>query len=188
MARDEVRRQCEELVSRLNMPVPFDLDEFVGMLGRERGRPIHLIAREMPAGVPSGLMVSMEDADYVLYERRAQSLHRTLIILHEIGHCLLPGPDGEGEGGHACPTHVAAGQEMAVTLEVARSLLPTLDPQVVLRTLGRTSYGLAEERAAELFATLVLERAQRLPSTVRAAPSDSTAIGRVEGSLQGRHR
>lgn len=90
MGRDELRRRCVELVDRLMIPTPFDIEVLCEQLGRERGRPIRLLPMDLPAGTPSGLLVAMGDADYVLYEQRTAPMHRNLIVLHEVGHALLP--------------------------------------------------------------------------------------------------
>jgi len=79
--------------------------------------------------------------DYVFYEPETSQLHREHIILHELGHLLCE---------HQ-PTEV-------IDEEVIAQLFPDLNPTVVHRVLGRTTYTAVEEQEAEMVASLVRER------------------------------
>lgn len=172
-----MRRRCAELVDGLTIPSPFDIGVFCEHLGRERGRPIHLMPMDLPAGNPCGLLVSMGDADFVLYEQRTTPMHQTHIILHEVGHYLL---HEDGAGRLLPHSHESA----VLSTEVSGLLLPDLDLDMVQRMLGRTSYSDEEEQAAEYLASLVLERARRPPAkTWVVAAGKEQVIHRVEDSL-----
>src|ERR1035441_3818461 len=121
------------MVRDLEMPVPFDLGQFVAGLERERLRPI-----SSGAGVPSGLWIGTADADYVYHETGTSPFHATHIVLHELAHMLL---------GHR---HTAAWDRL-ISL-----LAPDVDQALVQLILGRSAYGTAEEREAETLASLIL--------------------------------
>jgi hypothetical protein len=55
---------------------------------------------------------------------------------------------------------------------------------VVRSVLGRTAYSDPEERQAEMFAMLVLERAHRLPARRRrVSPELAEVLDRIEAAL-----
>ncbi|WP_369068746.1 ImmA/IrrE family metallo-endopeptidase [Kineococcus terrestris] len=94
--------------------------------------------------------MSTATADYVFVDESTSGLHRRHILAHELAHVVFDhgGPD------------VLAG-------DVAARLLPDVDPSTIERVLQRSSYSTAEEREAEVFASMVL---QRMPAS---APSSS---------------
>lgn len=165
-----LRRRCAVLVDSLTIPVPFGLDAFCEQLGRDRGRPISRLAVDLPAGGPCGLLVSTDEAEVVLVERRTTEWHQRHIVLHELGHLLW-------------------GHDRLMAPATSTLLLPHLDPEMVHRVLARTSYSELEERQAETVASLILERVSRLAPETRwsaRASVDAEALHRVEESLHGR--
>jgi hypothetical protein len=135
-------RVCERahaaIVGDLDMPVPFDLGQFVAGLERERHRPIRLRPFSSGAGVPCGLWIGTADADYIYHETGTTPFHATHIVLHELAHMLL--------GHHQ---HTAAGDRL-ISL-----LAPDVDQALIQLILGRSTYGTAEEREAETLASLI---------------------------------
>ncbi|WP_203784221.1 hypothetical protein [Paractinoplanes rishiriensis] len=143
-----LRRQCERRLRGIRIPNPFDLDAFCGEVSRRRGRP--LIRRPVPglsADAPCGLWIGTDRADHVFYDPGTSPLHAEHIVLHELAHILC---------GHA--GHTGAGGALA-------QLFPDLDPETVRRVLGRVSYSSAQEREAELMASLIRGRSTRPPGT-----------------------
>lgn len=143
------RRRCAGIVNALDIPDPFDIDELCRRVSEARGRKLTLHAVEMP-GPLSGMWlrvknnVTNEELDCILYERGTSRLHQEHIKAHELGHNL---------GGHT-------------TVEIHTSDswlpdLPDLDPDVVQRVTKRTNYTAAQEREAEMIASLILQRANR---------------------------
>jgi hypothetical protein len=126
------------MVRDLDMPVPFDLGQFVAGLERERRRPIRLRPFSSGVGVPCGLWIGTADADYVYHEIGTTPFHATHIVLHELAHMLL---------GHR---HTAAWDRLV------RLLAPDVDQALVQLILGRSAYGTTEEREAEILASLIL--------------------------------
>lgn len=137
-----LRAQCEELIRQLRIRAPLDVTELCGELAAQRNRPIHLLPLTSRPSNPSGLWVAAKNADYIFYEESAGAAHREHIILHELGHLLF---------GHS---GVAQLDDLT-----ARLLAPNLDPSVVRKLLCRGKYDDEHEQEAELFATLVLVRA-----------------------------
>lgn len=169
MSERRIRDRCRRLVEGLDIPVPFDARELCRRVAGDRGRPIHLTALPMPPGVPCGLWVSTEAADFVFYEKETSGLHQEHIILHELGHLLC---DHEATSGLAP--------------DVSRTLLPTLDPALVSRVLKRSHYSAEAEREAELIASLILERANRWQFEPDRAGPDAGLRRRLRHSFEPR--
>jgi len=170
MDNRELRRRCAALVADLPVPAPFDVGAFCAQLGRDRGRPIHQLTMDLPPGGPCGLLVSTQDADHVLVERRTSPWHQQNIALHELGHLLW-------------------GHDRVLSQDASLLLMPHLAPEMVSRVLARTAYSNLEERQAELVASLILERVSRWSAeSTRTVPGavDAAALARIEETLRGR--
>ncbi|MCX4751556.1 hypothetical protein OG455_39675 [Kitasatospora sp. NBC_01287] len=168
----ELRRYCAEKVGQVGVPTPFSVNALCDRLEEDRGRQISLVPMALPVrqGSPCGLWVATDDTDYILFQQGTSRAHQEHIVLHEIGHLLL--------GHNASPTH----QD-----EVARLLMPTLDPAFVRSVLGRTAYNSEEERAAELVASLLpLEagRARARGPRPDVPPGVANLVHHLERSLQ----
>lgn len=162
MRRREARRQCKEIIDRLDIPAPFNVRELCARIAHAQGRPIELCPLPMPPNGPSGVWIATEDRDYIFFEERTATLHQEHIIVHELGHLLA----GHGH------------QEILNTGPVTL-LLPDLDPEAVSRILERTAYTADEERIAEMIATLILKEANRWkPVSEWEAPADGAEIRR----------
>jgi hypothetical protein len=131
---ESLRRRCERRLRGIRVPHPFDLDHFSAEVAARRGRPLHRRPLHgLGAGTPCGLWLELPTADYVFYDPGTSPLHAEHIVLHEIAHILC---------GHR------AGPELA-------RLFPDLDPEVVARALGRSGHTTADEREAEMLASLI---------------------------------
>jgi hypothetical protein len=130
-------------VAELDIDLPFDSAEFVARLARRRGRRIELVPIHARSATPCGILLSTDQADYLCYAVNTSPLHREHILLHEAGHLVC---------GHTGPS----------TMDVVpTALLPHLSDELVRRVLCRSSFDDAQERQAELFASLILHRAAR---------------------------
>ena len=157
-----LKRQCESRVKDLNLPVPFDLRAFCDSLAARRGRPVELRPVVTHAG-PWGLWAASDSTDYIFYESDTSPLHQEHIILHELSHLIC---------GHQ---PVSATQK-----DLLSELFPDLSPDTVRRVLGRIAYSRAEEREAEMLASVLLERiSARRP---RGAPPGA-ALGSREAEV-----
>ena len=134
------RELCLELVRALPVPRPFELERFRVALERRRGRTLRFVAAQRGCG-SDGLWIATTGADSILYDQVAPPLRQLYIIAREIGHMVFG-----HQGGPASAS------------EIARLVLPALDPDLVLSTLGRTRYTADEENEAELFAVMLLDR------------------------------
>jgi hypothetical protein len=155
----DVRERCSRILDECSVPRPFELDTFRRVVEQRRGRRITLVPRDHMVG-PCGVLISLQDADYVFYEAVTSPVHRDHIIVHELGHLLCDHVPQERIGD-----------------DVVRFLLPDLDPGMVRRALGRTAYGQVEEQEAEMVASLVLGRPR-----VERAPTDPL-MDRLQRSL-----
>jgi hypothetical protein len=110
-----------------------------------------------------------------VYEQRTSRLHQEHIIAHEIGHLL-------------CDHEPVSGLDD----RTASTLMPSLDPRMIRRILGRRSgYPVPQEQQAEMIASLLLQRfggavaATGPADDPRAATAPETVgvIARLELSL-----
>ncbi|MFE5857822.1 hypothetical protein ACFQ61_31985 [Streptomyces sp. NPDC056500] len=88
-----------------------------------------------------GLWIATDAADIVFYEQETTPSHQEHIVLHELSHVLCD--------------HYPVSMNLAAQAE---ELLPSLDPALVQRVLGRAGYSTDEEREAEMLATLIRQR------------------------------
>jgi hypothetical protein len=119
-------------------------------------------------GAPCGLWISVPTADYVFYDPETSQLHAEHIVLHELSHML---------SGHT----TGAEAELGVGSGAIGRLVPDLDPRTVDTMLGRASYTTAQEREAEMLASLIRARSALGPVPVRL-PGDT--LGRVADVLK----
>jgi hypothetical protein len=163
----DLYRASEALLETLGLARSFTLDDLHRRIEERRGRPVHLIARDLPALAPHGLWVAGEHADYVFYDKAAAPVRQHQIIGHELGHML----------------HDDDGAASAAVEEVAAALLPDVVPGGPARVYRRSSYDEPAERRAEVFATVVV---QRVHSWLPLHPArDADVVARVSAALRG---
>ncbi|PNG19429.1 toxin [Streptomyces cahuitamycinicus] len=164
MNDEELRRYCAGIVEELDIPEGADVNALCDHLEQRWGRPISLIEVPLPTGVgkPCGLWVATDDAYYICYQKYTVRAHQEHIVRHEIAHGLC---------GHAA-TEVMPD-------EMLRLLMPTLSPGLVRSVLGRTTYTVMEERAAELIASLLPLKA----GTMRRASPHGPGMGNLVSHL-----
>jgi hypothetical protein len=124
------------VIRALPIPRPFDLEKFRVALGRRRGRPLLLTSVR---GAPGGLWLATMYEDHIFYPGEAGPLQQLHVIAREVGHIVLDHAGG--------PT---------ASSEIARLLLPSVDPRLLLSTV-RTTYSAADEQEADTFAVLLLD-------------------------------
>lgn len=129
------------VLEELDVPVPFDLAEFVTGLERQRRRPIYLRSFTSGPGAPCGLWIGTPNADYIYHEAGTTPFHATHIAMHELAHMLL---------GHQ---HIDAWEGFI------RILAPDLGQALIQLILGRSAYSTVEEQEAETLASLILSTA-----------------------------
>lgn len=137
-----LRRRCRARANALEIPEPWDFEQFCTCVAGHTGRALQVTpVPAMPEGL-CGMYLSTAGTDYVYTTTRTTPFHREHIALHEIGHLLASHKGGVG------------------AVDLAATLLPDLNPALVRAVLGRASYTSEQEREAEYFATLVMERAK----------------------------
>ncbi|GAB3134018.1 hypothetical protein GCM10027289_24960 [Tsukamurella serpentis] len=158
-----LRRLCEGEVRSLDLDLPFDAVQLCEKYGKRRGRDILVISQPLPVGMPNGLWLVGEDADYFFYQANTSRLHRDQIIIHEFGH-LIAGHQ------HAGPTAAAAGAADPSSPEAAAAL-------------HRTCYDDEHEWEAEMIGSIILGWASEAGALAgRTAKHDSLrGIQRVLG-------
>jgi hypothetical protein len=158
--------RCEQLISTLNIPQPFDMYAFLTSLAEQRGRRIELVPATLPATLPCGMLVCTDDVDYIFHAIDTTPLHAWHIDMHEVGHLLLD--HAAILGRHGLDENLPALDEQTAV----RLLLPDLSPELIRRILGRTGYSDAHEREAEVFASMLLSATN--PGVPEARSEDFT--------------
>ena len=176
-----LRRRCERRLRGIRIPNPFDLDAFCAEVEARRGRP--LLRRSVPglsSGAPCGLWIGTDEADHVFYDPGTSPLHAEHIVLHEVAHILMGHAlrrPGLGRLAPSEPEPEPGGGGLA-------RLFPDLDPATVTRVLGRVSYTTAQEREAEMMASLIRGRFGRPSRTTLGRVAD--AFGFAEETRRAR--
>ncbi|HEX5543324.1 MAG TPA: hypothetical protein VFX60_17515 [Micromonospora sp.] len=163
-----LRRQAVQALTSLNLRGTFTFSELHERIERHRGRPVHLIPRDLPALAPHGLWVAGEHADYVFYAANANQVRQRLIIGHEYGHMIFDDASTPAEFD-----------------QVAAMLMPDVDPSVSQIMLARRTYDQPIERRAEVFGTVVVQRAESW-SDLPVAVADPEVSARLASTLEGR--
>lgn len=131
-----LRREIVALADKL-LPPTGELDDLVEAFAAHRGRPVELLPFDFASGTVSGLWVSTERADYIVYPRTSSPERVCAIVCHEIGHSIL---------GH--DRLDLAGQMLSA------GILDALPADLVRSTLAaRHGYATVEEQQAELLGT-----------------------------------
>jgi hypothetical protein len=162
----ELCHQAEAMIAALGLARAFILPQLHARVQERRGRPLHLIPRDVPALAPHGLWVAGEHGDYVFYDRAAGPVRQHQIIGHELGHMLFDD--------QATPAGLT---------ELAAMLTPDVDLTVATNLQQRTHYHALPERRAEMFGTVVLHRLESwapLPAGV-----DPALLARLVATLGG---
>jgi hypothetical protein len=126
------------------------VDDFVKAVSVDRCRPVRLLPFDLGADAPSGMWITTEQADYVVYPADASSAERTAIICHELAHMLL--------------RHQPEGGEERLS-QMAELVAPGVDPAVARRILARHGYADLVEAEAEHLATLLVTQLARRAET-----------------------
>ncbi|MEU9236308.1 hypothetical protein [Streptomyces subrutilus] len=139
-AADPLAERCRERVRALGLPPGGKptIGELCAHVGALRGREVHIVTLPLPSAGPHGLWVATGTRDYVFAEERLVPVHRQQVILHEIGHVVCDHDTSPVLGADA-----------------SRLLMPSLDPALVRRVMGREHGDSEAEREAELVGSLI---------------------------------
>lgn len=175
-----LRGKCAEVIDTLDIPQPFRLTDLVDEVAQQRGRRIELVPTHWGSSAPCGVLVATDEVDYVCFDAHTSDVHQIQIIFHELGHMMLGHTDRERvqEDGHS-----SSGQVPDVDVVLQR-LMPNLSPALIRRLLGRSLYDDDHERAAELFASILMSRVTR--SSLRKEVQVAPALWRLNALLGSR--
>ncbi|MEU2525081.1 regulator component [Streptomyces sp. NPDC013087] len=139
-----LRASCEEQIDLLRLPHRFTTRQLSEAIAELRGKPIVLQPLSTLGAVeaPCGMRIETPDADLLFYEEGTSVHHQRHILTHELCHVYCDHPGS-----------------LEVNADTARSL--GVNPTLVMRMSGRTSYSTADEREAEMMATVVRQRIYR---------------------------
>lgn len=151
----QLKQQCSSLARSLNLPPAWSVTDLADRLSTLRDRPVHIdfLPRSRQGEAPCGLWVSTDTDDYIYARQGTSDLHHKHFVLHEVGHMIC---------GH---------QGLDPALGLA-SMVPHLNPELIRRALGRTTYSDPQEQEAEAFADLLYHYTQR---NARMRESDELA-------------
>lgn len=159
----EVRRRWRRLLGDLELTVPLDVEQLCERYGRRRGRPVRLVAHPMQVPGPTGCWIATPNVDYVIYQEETTRSHQDHIVLHELGHIEA------GHRGNQADAPLFGPLQTSLSTSHMRARYPDLAPELVRRALGRCGYAAAQERHAEIVATVVKEWAMALAGRQRLA-------------------
>jgi hypothetical protein len=139
-----LRKSCEEQVDRLHLPYRFSTRELREAITALRGKPIILKPLSTLGAIdaPCGIRLETPDVDLLYYEEGASVHHQRHILTHELCHVYCDHPGS-----------------LEVDADTAHAL--GVNPTLVMRMSGRTSYSTADEREAEMMATIIRQRIYR---------------------------
>ncbi|NAZ85847.1 ImmA/IrrE family metallo-endopeptidase [Kineococcus indalonis] len=166
MSLRALRHRCAARLRDLALPDTFSTDAFATAVADLRGRPVHVLPHSTTG--PCGAWVSTAAADYVFVDESTSGVHRRHILAHELAHVVFD---------HGGPDVLAD--------DVAARLLPDVDRSTIERVLQRSSYSTEEEREAEVFASMVLQRMPALDALPHAASREVQALARSFGAARG---
>lgn len=146
---------CRSVLGPLDLDLPLDVEQLCERYGTRRGRPITLTAHPLPAGVPNGVWLAAEDADYFFYQANTSRWHRDQIIIHEFAHLI-------------------AGHQMLSDIPTVLAGLSAADTDSSLR---RTCYDDDREREAEILASIILTWAAEARDGVGQTADDPEVRG-----------
>ncbi|MDJ1136271.1 hypothetical protein [Streptomyces iconiensis] len=164
----ELRRRIRLRFRRLEVQPPLSVPDLCEAVAQERGREIELRPLAVPACGPQGLWLDLPAADVIVFQERTSRVHQDHIVLHEL-------------------SHIVAGHRGCAGVEGLRRAFPALSDAAIRRVLQRHSYSGAEEREAEMIATIIGEWASVLDEIVPPGRCGDRAGARVRGIL-GDHR
>ncbi|MER7047294.1 ImmA/IrrE family metallo-endopeptidase [Streptomyces jumonjinensis] len=139
-ARRDFHARCTEKLRGLELPTDraLTISSLCTHLSQQYGRPIQIVAAELPKDSPDGALLCTAEGDYILFEERLAPIHRRQVILHEFGHLVCGHLAGNGLVGSA--SHL---------------LLPSLSPALVQRVMSRAHKDSEAEREAEYVGSLI---------------------------------
>jgi len=128
------------------VPASGVVDDLVTTASRVRNRPVHLLPSDLGPEAPTGMWISTERAEYIVYPADSSSAERAAVICHELAHMFL---------GHQPEAQVDQLTQMATTVA------PSIHPDVARRFLGRHGYVEKAEVEAERLATVLVTQLAR---------------------------
>ncbi|WP_419220388.1 hypothetical protein [Gordonia sp. CPCC 206044] len=161
--RRALRALCRDTLKGLELDLPLDVTQLCDRHGERRGRPIRLLPHPLPAGMPNGIWLAAEDADYFFYQANTSKLHQDQIVIHEFGHLI-------------------AGHQMLGAVSAAALTAPSDDDSDA--ALQRTCYSDEREWEAEMLASMILSWAGDATDTVGQTP-DHTELRGIQRLLGG---
>ncbi|WP_330457428.1 regulator component [Streptomyces sp. NBC_00820] len=169
-----LRLTCEDRVDLLNLPYRFTTRDLREAIAAIRGKPIILKPLSTIGAVdaPCGMRIETASADLLFYEAGTSVHHQRHILTHELCHVYCDHPGS-----------------LKVDTDTAETV--GVDPTLVLRMSGRTSYTTADEREAEMMATVIRQRIYRereSPSPRPEKGSDSWDALFAQPTKRGRFR
>ncbi|MEE3852303.1 hypothetical protein VZC37_18325 [Gordonia sp. LSe1-13] len=161
-----LRALCRDTLKGLDLDLPLDVAQLCDRYGTQRGRPIRLIAHPLPVGMPNGVWLAADDADYFFYQANTSPLHQDQIVIHEFGHLI-------------------AGHQMLGAVSAVALTAPSDEDSAA--ALQRTCYSDDREWEAEMLASMILTWASEAARTVGTTPDnqDLRGIQRVLGGHKG---
>lgn len=152
-----LRALCRDALKGLDLDLPLDVEQLCTRYGIRRGRAITLIPHPLPAGMPNGIWLAADDADYFFYQANTTKLHQDQIVIHEFGHLI-------------------AGHQMLGSVAAA-ALVGGPGAEDSEEALARTCYSDEREREAETLASMIVTWADEAGGVVGTTARDENMRG-----------
>jgi hypothetical protein len=176
-----LRRRINGLLAEVGIPEPWDIREFIQRVAGYRGRPIELLAAEIPPNGPDAMWVPAKNVDVILYDSvlREGNLHWEQVLAHEVAHILLCHRSDDD-------AVLARGPLNAKLLELVGKHAGGADGNQVLH---RETYSHHQETEAEVAASLIWQAAGRklIEPQRRVGGADLVSVDAL-ASVMGRAR
>jgi hypothetical protein len=154
----QLRKSCEKQVDLLHLPHRFSTRELREAIAALRGKPIILKQLSTLGAIdaPCGIRIETPSADVLYYEEGTSVHHQRHILTHELCHIYCDHPGS-----------------LEVDVDTAQAL--GVNPTLVMRMSGRSSYSTADEREAEMMATVIRQRIYRERESPSRQPEKGSA-------------
>ena len=100
---------CRRLLRELGLRRPVSATQVCEAYGRNRGRPIVVVARDLPDGGGLGALIPLPDRDLLVVPARMTPQHQQTIIFHEIVHLVRSHAVAPGTGRALCGGRLPGG-------------------------------------------------------------------------------
>lgn len=162
-------RAAHRTLDLLGLGTRFTLNGLHRAVEQHVERTVHLLPWRMPTHEPIGMWVAGKNAEYVFYDQQAPPTLRAVIIGHELAHVLYDN------------------RTRALSPAAHLGLRSSNAPQPAAAFPHTARFGGPNERRAETFGTVAVERMNRLHDLPLPTSTDTELLHRLVATLSNGH-